>query len=178
MIQVLRNLYLGDVDDAARAGGLVVINVTDDVPFAQPRRKESLRVGVVDSNEPAVQKHMLRALPMVCRRIDAALAENKVVLVHCYAAVSRSCSLVAAYLMHRFDIPMDKAVRHVKSKRRRAFSDGPMRFRSALRAWEAKTVTFFVPPRERKPSNASKTKAARRPQKPTTGGRKQTARRA
>nr|XP_057919634.1 dual specificity protein phosphatase 19-like isoform X1 [Doryrhamphus excisus] len=49
--------------------------------------------------------------------IDQAREQDGVVLVHCNAGVSRSCSIVIGYLMLREGLPFDEAYRQVKRAR-------------------------------------------------------------
>lgn len=49
--------------------------------------------------------------------MDEAVRGNKRVLVHCQAGVSRSASLIAAYLINRFQVTTDQAINFLKSRR-------------------------------------------------------------
>ncbi|XP_055609197.1 dual specificity protein phosphatase MPK-4 [Uranotaenia lowii] len=50
--------------------------------------------------------------------IKESLAEERNILVHCYFGVSRSATIVIAYLMEKYRIGFDAALHRVKSKRR------------------------------------------------------------
>ena len=52
--------------------------------------------------------------------IDDAIKNKGRILVHCTAGVSRSASIVIAYLMSKHDITYEKAYEFVKSKRKQA----------------------------------------------------------
>lgn len=49
--------------------------------------------------------------------MDKAAQGNKRVLVHCQAGVSRSASLIAAYLIRRFEVTTDEAINFLRSRR-------------------------------------------------------------
>jgi protein-tyrosine phosphatase len=49
--------------------------------------------------------------------VHSALAEGGIVLVHCFAGVSRSASVVLAYLMRHHSMTLTKAVTLVRNKR-------------------------------------------------------------
>jgi protein-tyrosine phosphatase len=51
------------------------------------------------------------------RFIKSALSSGGVVFVHCYGGVSRSATLVIAYLMQQYSMSMFDAMSFVKSKR-------------------------------------------------------------
>ncbi|XP_031626336.1 dual specificity protein phosphatase MPK-4 [Contarinia nasturtii] len=50
--------------------------------------------------------------------INDALSKDKVVLVHCYYGVSRSATIVIAYVMQKYQLSLTLAFERVKSKRR------------------------------------------------------------
>ncbi|XP_055302217.1 dual specificity protein phosphatase MPK-4 [Sitodiplosis mosellana] len=50
--------------------------------------------------------------------LDDALSNDKVVLVHCYYGVSRSATIVIAYVMRKYQLSLTPAFERVKSKRR------------------------------------------------------------
>lgn len=53
-----------------------------------------------------------------CHRfIDSALAQGGVVLVHCWAGVSRSATIVISYLMQKHTMSMNQAIDHVRLQR-------------------------------------------------------------
>ncbi len=49
--------------------------------------------------------------------IDDGISNGDLVLVHCHAGISRSVTLVIAYLMWKYKIGVDEAIAFVKSKR-------------------------------------------------------------
>ncbi|XP_050735356.1 dual specificity protein phosphatase 19-like [Eriocheir sinensis] len=60
---------------------------------------------------------ILDILEECCDYIQAAVVSGGCVLVHCNAGVSRSASVVMAYLMRNYGMSFDEAFRFVKSKR-------------------------------------------------------------
>jgi protein-tyrosine phosphatase len=49
--------------------------------------------------------------------IDSYLTNNQKVVVNCYAGVSRSSSIVIAYIMYKYKLTLEEALQYVKSKR-------------------------------------------------------------
>lgn len=118
---------------AARRHGIgLVVNCTRDLPFALPAGVRRVRVPVDDAAYD--NDAMLRALPRAVHAIDAALAQGRGVLVHCFAGVSRSASVVAAYLVFRERLTPRQAVARVRAAKPVTFSNGE-NFMPALEAF-------------------------------------------
>lgn len=110
MIEIVEGLYLGHREDArdlaglSRVGVTHVLNCTEELPNYHDGQLTYLKLGMRDP-DPAFAGHIAGA----CRFIDEARANGRV-LVHCFAAVSRSPSVVLAYLCH-LGHPLERAAR-------------------------------------------------------------------
>lgn len=110
MIHIVEGLYLGhredarDLDQLERVGVTHVLNCTEELPNYHEGRLAYLKLGMRDP-DPAFAGHIAGA----CRFLDEARQGGRV-LVHCFAAVSRSPSVVLAYLCH-LGHPLDRAAR-------------------------------------------------------------------
>ena len=60
-----------------------------------------------------ISEHFERVNDFILRNITA----GKNVLIHCRAGISRSATLVIAYLMARFDMPLRFAFAYVRARR-------------------------------------------------------------
>lgn len=101
MIRVLDRLFLGN-DTAAqdlrclRENAVThIVNCAIELPNYHEGEFVYLTLGLRDP-DPSFHRHLRR----VCAFIDRARQDNGAVLVHCYAAISRSPSIVLAYLCH------------------------------------------------------------------------------
>ena len=71
---------------------------------------------------------------IACSRIDEFLGEGGVVLVHCLTGVSRSATIVAAYLLHKRQAgTVDDALRMIATQRPEIYPNGG--FQEQLREW-------------------------------------------
>jgi len=77
---------------------------------------------------------LLVHLQTVCEFIDAQIAAGRNVLVHCIAGVSRSPTVVTAYLMRKWSKGADKTLAYVAGKRREVRPSE--NFVAQLRVWE------------------------------------------
>jgi protein-tyrosine phosphatase len=104
--EIIPNLYVGDLQDAGTFDG-IIISVLHDVPPAEPRR--------------AIQLPFLAngraTLDSTAAVIDAALALNQRVLVHCEEGSQRAPLTVAWFLKTRRGMSLDEAYELLRSRR-------------------------------------------------------------
>jgi predicted protein tyrosine phosphatase len=73
-----------------------------------------------DYNKVTRQLNIYNNKPMIeigYNFIDNAIAQNKNILVHCMAGISRSVSIVTYYLMKKYHVCYDQAINIIKHKR-------------------------------------------------------------
>lgn len=115
--QILPHLYLGCRKVAAclpslRTSGITnVLNVTSSVPnkFAAAGLTYK-QIAVEDSHDV----NMIQHLPEAYSFIEKARVSGERVLVHCHAGMSRSVTVILAYLMKYYNHTLDSAYEHVK----------------------------------------------------------------
>jgi hypothetical protein len=80
---------------------------------------ETLRLNkLLDDKKTALgEVNITKWFEPVFDEIDRAVFHNKRVLVHCQKGYSRSSTILAAYLINRFDVSTDEALTFLKSKR-------------------------------------------------------------
>jgi hypothetical protein len=112
MIRILEGLYLGNRESARdlkhlEAAGIThIVNCTQELPNYHEGRFTYLSMRLLDP-DPDFHEHITTA----CAFIDEALKDGKV-LVHCFASISRSPSVVLTYLCHLGD-PLEQAARRL-----------------------------------------------------------------
>uniref|UniRef100_A0A6C0JAC2 Protein-tyrosine-phosphatase n=1 Tax=viral metagenome TaxID=1070528 RepID=A0A6C0JAC2_9ZZZZ len=115
--KILPRLYIGNLLSSTCLPKQIthVVNVTQDVPRPNYILKGNyLQVKIDDSKD----ENILQYFNITGKFIDAALKEGGVVLVHCYMGVSRSVSVVAAYLLYkRFAKTTSDALSYIEKKR-------------------------------------------------------------
>jgi len=127
MSLIVKNLFIGNLQDAYNKDFLLknninlVINCCEechDVDYA------SLGLGgmtvyhlhLIDHIGESLQRY--NYLTNMVRLINDHLSKNKgAVLVHCFAGVSRSVSIVVAYLMCKYNMTFDQALAFVRKMR-------------------------------------------------------------
>ena len=117
--RIAPNIYLGDAGDASSEKVIrelnitVIINCTVDIPFGEFEGVEFHRIPVDDKNEANIQLYFEEAIGI----IETASSQGKTVLVHCMAGISRSATIVAAYLMKTRGMTHVEAITEIKKTR-------------------------------------------------------------
>ena len=124
LTEILPNLYISDINVAECPATLSSLGITHvlsamsgsvHIPAMLPIRK--LQVPLLDT--PFAE--LAAFLPSTTDFLTDALRDkNAKVLVHCVKGVSRSASVISAYLIARYGWTRDQAVNYVQSKRMNA----------------------------------------------------------
>lgn len=119
--QILPFLYLGNEKDAQDLGRMVtlnighVLNVTTHLPLyhVESGALRYKRLPATDNSKQDLRQYFEEAFEF----IEEAQQEGKGVLIHCQAGVSRSATVVIAYLMKHTLMTVGDAYKFVKGKR-------------------------------------------------------------
>ena len=121
--EIVPDIFLGDTKVAQNAkfykekGIKGVINCTTDLPFHKFKMHQ-LRIAIEDT--PNSIDEFGKCLELALKFMDV----HKPVLVHCYAGMSRSPSIVAAYLIKYHCMSPKESTQLILNKRPFAFMNG------------------------------------------------------
>jgi len=118
------NIWLGSLESACDRHGLKMHNVQNVVSavydinpiFPDDPELLYLKVPVIDKPTADIAKHFDRAIDF----IDTAVKKKQGVLIHCVYGISRSSTLVCAYLVRKHGMSVKAAIEHVKKRRPQA----------------------------------------------------------
>ena len=132
MDKIFKNIYVGDRTSpsldpvACNCSFDLIVNCTKDLP-TNTRGINELRVPVDD--DPSENDNMLVYLPWITEQIHRVWTQGGTILIHCFAGVSRSASVCAAYLMrYQGFLSVQETVRYMKTKRLIVFGNANFRF--------------------------------------------------
>ena len=126
--EVIPNLYIGsmwatDPNVLQHYGIDCVLNVSDhmtDMNKGQYKLHSHVVIKI-DDNPGAANKMLREVLPKTMRYLDSFIhpeaPSNKRVLVHCAAGVSRSATVILAWLMKTYGMGRDNAIKFLQSRR-------------------------------------------------------------
>jgi hypothetical protein len=117
--EILNCLYLGGASSALGREEMnkhridCVLNISTELDNCFEGEFEYKRIAIADEAESDIGKHLDEA----CDWIEKSRKAEKNVLVHCLAGMSRSATLVIAYLMKYEKMSLWEAYWHVKERR-------------------------------------------------------------
>ncbi|KAA1472417.1 hypothetical protein DENSPDRAFT_800964 [Dentipellis sp. KUC8613] len=129
MDEVLPNLWVGDLVSAQDAETLQEKNIHSVLTAMRGRVSIQetflkFQINLDDTEDADILQHLLPSIAF----IQAELDKNRGVLVHCQAGMSRSATIVAAYLMYSQHLDVDGALEAIRKVRPSAHpNDGFMR---------------------------------------------------
>lgn len=136
MTAIYNGIYLGSIDDAFSKDFMysrptAVLNCAKEVPQS-PYATKYLHLPLNDATGEKISPYF----EIANKFIDSQLKKGTRVLVHCYAGISRSASIVIGYLINRYGMTFSDAYSYVKDKR--SIIDPNIGFVYQLYAYEEK----------------------------------------
>lgn len=137
MTEILPHIFVGNTTDAQSLERLAenhithVINCTPDLPCFWENKHEYLRINVLDLPSQNIRQHFDQAIEFIDKTLRS---KDNNILVHCSAGISRSPTLVLAYMMKKHNLTLDEAFE--KMRKLRQIVDPNMSFIIQLREWE------------------------------------------
>ncbi|MBA0651461.1 hypothetical protein Goklo_018785 [Gossypium klotzschianum] len=122
LCQIEEGLFLGSLGDASNKGALKSSNVTHILTVANlslplyPNEFAHKIIEVMDREDTNLMQYFDECFSF----IDEAKRLGGGVLVHCFMGISRSVTVVIAYLMKKHGMRLSQALEHVKRRRPQA----------------------------------------------------------
>jgi len=124
---ILPNLFLGGIKSIENSSFDMIVNLIKQTPLSDttiPKCKTFIRLPINDSPDDSEKLLSLIDETGVLEKINESLMKGETVLVHCFAGMSRSATLVAYYLIKYHNMTSNDAITFIKSKRPIAFFGG------------------------------------------------------
>ena len=118
-IEIIPNLFLGSIGSASNLKQLQNCKITHIVCCARgiknffPDKFKYLNLDILDNEKSDIKQHFDESYKF----IDEAIKNNGNVLIHCHAGISRSSTILIAYIMKSQKMSLDKVLELLKSKR-------------------------------------------------------------
>ena len=134
--EILPNLYVGGVKALDNRSFDMIVNLIKQTPLSDktiPSCKSFIRIPINDSPDDSDLLLLLINETQVLEHIHKSLSSGETVLVHCFAGMSRSATIVACYLIKYTNMSLLNAIEFIKTKRPIVFMGG-IHFSSVLTA--------------------------------------------
>lgn len=119
MSEIISGLYLGGEETAINKELLkknnvsVILNVTSHISFYHENEFTYHRIPINDTPNVDIKQYFDETFKI----INDALSDNKKILIHCQAGISRSATIVIAYIMKKNKMKMNDAYKLVHTGR-------------------------------------------------------------
>ena len=118
-IEIIPHLFLGSIGSASNLKNLENSKIThilccgSGIKNYFPDKFKYYNIPLLDSDKEDIKKYFGNSYDF----IDNAIKNNGNVLVHCHAGISRSSTILIAYIMKSQKMSLDKVLDLIKSKR-------------------------------------------------------------
>uniref|UniRef100_A0A1B6F2Q1 Dual specificity protein phosphatase n=2 Tax=Cuerna arida TaxID=1464854 RepID=A0A1B6F2Q1_9HEMI len=120
-VEILPHLFLGnaanseDIESLSKHGIKYILNVTPDLPnvFEECGSFKYMQIPIADH----WSQNLASFFPQAIEFIEEARGQEKGVLVHCLAGVSRSVTITVAYLMAKLNMSLNDAFNLVRARK-------------------------------------------------------------
>lgn len=125
--EIMKNLWIGDYKSALNQDFLIknniklIINCSKTLDFTELENIIKIRLSMNDDRKEISDKKMIELFPTVYKTIDNNLKHNNGVLVHCKAGMQRSATIVALYLMRKYNKKFEEVKNIIRNKRNIVF---------------------------------------------------------
>ena len=121
--EILDHLFLGSAAALREKKQFsMIVNCTKEIRFPK-YCTNCVRMSVND--DPGNSSLLLKAIndSRIVEQMHLSISKKEDVLVHCFAGIQRSCTIVACYLIKYHDMNPLEAIKYIQTKRPIAFMD-------------------------------------------------------
>jgi dual specificity MAP kinase phosphatase len=106
----------------------LVVNCTTDINIPKWYEEDGInyiRLPIYDWNSESNNNILKNEIMNIISTMNLYREENRNILVHCFAGMQRSATVIACYLMYYYDYKPEHAIFYIRSKRNIAFQPYP-----------------------------------------------------
>lgn len=125
--KILNNVYLSNYEDSINNQYIndnnikVIINCSKNLPFINNNNIIKIRISINDDLSKQSNIDLFKYLNHITTIMNKYTKQNYNILVHCYAGIQRSPSIIAAYLIRYYNFSMYEAINYIKQKKNKTF---------------------------------------------------------
>jgi dual specificity MAP kinase phosphatase len=131
---VIKNIWLGNKSSSQNRDFLnnnkikLVVNCTTDIHIPQWYEEDGInyiRLPIYDWNSESNNNILKAEIMNIINTMNIYKESNKNILVHCFAGMQRSATVIACYLMYYYNFKPEHAIFYIRNKRNIAFQPYP-----------------------------------------------------
>ena len=131
---VINNIWLGNKSSALDRNFLnsnnikLVVNCTTDINISEWYETDKInyiRLPIYDWNSESNNNILKAEIMNIIKTMNVYKKNNENILVHCFAGMQRSATVIACYLMYYYDFGPEDAILYIRNKRNIAFQPYP-----------------------------------------------------
>jgi protein-tyrosine phosphatase len=131
---VIKNIWLGNKSSSQNRDFLnnnkikLVVNCTTDIHIPQWYEDDGInyiRLPIYDWNSESNNNILKAEIMNIINTMNIYKVNNKNILVHCFAGMQRSATVIACYLMYYYNFKPEHAIFYIRNKRNIAFQPYP-----------------------------------------------------
>ena len=131
---VIKNIWLGNKSSSQNREFLnnnkikLVVNCTTDINIPQWYEEDDInyiRLPIYDWNSESNNNILKAEIMNIINTMHIYKEKNKNILVHCFAGMQRSATVIACYLMYYYNFKAEHAIFYIRDKRNIAFKPQP-----------------------------------------------------
>ncbi len=117
--EVYPNIFLGSIFAANNKKWLKDNNITYILSLVNPGNKiDGINYQIYNKINDTPEQDILHIFGECFKFIDNALINNSKILIHCYAGISRSATILIGYLIYKLNMSFDDISNHIIKKRK------------------------------------------------------------
>ncbi len=118
-MEIIPNLYLGNYGDSLDVSNYdIIINCTKNILFSD-ENKQNYRIPIND--DPIDTIIIQKYIDWILYVIDNELSSENKILVHCSQGQQRSPTIIACYLMWKYNWSLNYSINFIRDKKKDAF---------------------------------------------------------
>ena len=143
-IQIIPNIWVGNIIAALDYNFIIINRINAIVNVTKINSNiynlSSIQLPVADSFSYIDNMEMYMSFDRITEFIKTHIDKNKRVLIHCEQGISRSATVLAAYLIRYYKLNVEQSIMIIKNKKKNCLPTNKIKFSNALKKYYLKHV--------------------------------------
>lgn len=110
MVEIIKNIFIGDLKDAETTNADIVLNFSESCLFDETGKILYFNIPMLDSSNFPIHKYF----DIIWAIVETAIKNKKKILINCRMGLSRSVTIYAMLLMRMYNISHTEALKAIE----------------------------------------------------------------